>query len=140
MYFFHFHCPTTPPERDPPRPAQPKPWTRRLRHRRRPRSSKHVYYISALSSISCESFSFLLSSVFLHRLLLSFLSHRLLIIKGDWTWGGGLENAWAGPLGLLCVFTYIYIYIKRKRSATAGPLLTGPPGKLPVLPLASRPW
>ena len=32
----------------------------------------------------------------------------------------------------------LYIHLK-KRSATAGPLLTGPPGKLPVLPMACPP-
>jgi len=34
----------------------------------------------------------------------------------------------------------LYIHIKKKkRSATAGPLLTGPPGKLPVLPMPNPP-
>ena len=33
----------------------------------------------------------------------------------------------------------LYIHTKKKRSATAGPLLTGPPGKLPELPMANPP-
>ena len=51
---------------------------------------------------------------------------------------GGTTGPIIGPLGLLCVFTQP-TFKKKKRSATAGPLLTGPPGKLPVLPMANPP-